>query len=159
MAGVGIGKEQPLARRLAGGFRDMVVRSFNTYWYFKYVAIYAAIIIAVIVVNSRAALDVVRARPAESLFVLAYTGVYLTATAFYEPISGTGTTRLLMAHITPLLFVASLFLAQPAIDATRWRIGATTVTMLHVHVFVTVTIALDILFVVWPRLMTTYGGF
>lgn len=148
-----------IARRLAGGFRDMVVRSFNTYWYFKYVAIYAAIVIAVIVVNSRAALDVVRARPAESLFVLVYTGVYLMATAFYEPISGTGTTRLLMAHITPLLFVASLFLAQPAIDATRWRIGATTVTMLHVHVFVTVTIALDILFVVWPRLMTTFGGF
>jgi len=148
-----------IASRLAGGFKDMVIRSFNTYWYFKYVALYAVILMATIAANAKAALHVVRSRPAESLFVLAYTGVYLMATAFYEPISGTGTTRLLMAHVTPLLFVASLFLAAPSIAATRWRIGATTVTMSHVHIFVTVTIALDILFVVWPRLMTTYGGF
>lgn len=148
-----------IASRVAGGFRDMVIRSFNTYWYFKYVALYAGILIAVIVANRNAALEVVRSRPAESLFVLAYAGVYLMATAFYEPISGTGTTRLLMAHIMPLLFVASLFLAEPSMAATRWKVAATTVTMSHVHIFVTATIALDILFVVWPRLMTTYGGF
>jgi hypothetical protein len=148
-----------IASRLAGGFRDMVIRSFNTYWYFKYVALYAAIVIAALAVNGQAALQVVRSKPAEGLFVLAYTGVYLMATAFYEPISGTGTTRLLMSHVTPLLFVASMLLAEPAIAATRWKVGGSTITMTHVHIFVTATIALDILFVVWPRLMTTYGGF
>jgi len=148
-----------ITSRLAGGFRDMVIRSFSTYWYFKYVALYAAILIATLAVNGQAVLEAVRSKPAEGLFVLAYTGVYLMATAFYEPISGTGTTRLLMAHITPLLFVASMLLAEPAIAATRWQIGGSTITMTHVHIFVTATIALDILFVVWPRLMTTYGGF
>jgi hypothetical protein len=148
-----------ITARLAGGFKDMAIRSFNTYWYFKYVALYAAIVVAAFAANGQAALDVIRSKPTESLFVLAYTGVYLMATAFYEPISGTGTTRLLMAHIMPLLFVASLFLAEPPIAATRWTVGATTVTMSHVHVFVTATLVLDILFVVWPRLMTTYGGF
>jgi len=148
-----------IAARLAGGFKDMVIRSFNTYWYFKYVTLYGAIVVATVAVSGKAALATARARPAESLFILGYTSVYVLATAFYAPISGTGTTRLLMAHVTPILFVMSLFFADPRIADTRWRIAGMTVTMSHVHLFVTATIALDILFVVWPRLMTTYGGF
>jgi hypothetical protein len=33
------------------------------------------------------------------------------------------------------------------------------VTLAHFQWFVTATIALDVMFGVWPRLMTTYGGF
>ncbi len=148
-----------IGARVAGGLKDMVVRSFNTYWYFKYVALYAAIVVAAVVANRNAALEAVRSRPATAVFFLTYSGIYLLATAFYEPISGTGTGRLLLAYVTPLLFVASCVLAEPAIARTRWRVGGLTISMPHVHLFIALTIALDIIFVVWPRLMTTYGGF
>jgi hypothetical protein len=137
----------------------MVVRSFNTYWYFKYAALYLALAAVIAWTNRRAALAAVRSRPATTAFVLAYGAVYVLATAFYEPISGTGTTRFLLAHLLPLLFLLSRFFAEPLIASSRWSPLGITIAMPHVHLFIAITIALDIVFVVWPRLMTTYGGF
>jgi PA14 domain len=148
-----------IVRRTAGGLGDMVVRSFNTFWYFKYAALYIGLAIMIALTKRSAVLNAVRSRPATAVFVAAYAVVYLLATAFYEPISGTGTTRFLLAHLIPLLFLLSCFFAEPGIARSRWTFRGITIGMPHVHLFIAVTLALDIVFVVWPRLMTTYGGF
>ena len=85
--------------------------------------------------------------------------MYLLGIAFYAPVSGTGTTRFLIAHLTPLLFVSSSLLAASALRTTEWRVAGTRVTLQHVHLLVFVSLAFDIAFVIWPRLMGTYGGF
>lgn len=145
--------------RIGGGFEDMVVRSYTTFWYFKYVVLYLAIAAALVAARPRAVIELVGSRPALVAFLVLYALVYLVGTAFYEPVSGTGTTRLLLTHVMPLLFVLSAFFSHPSVADTRWNVAGVVVTLHHVHLLVSTTLALDVVFTVWPRLMTTYGGF
>ena len=92
-------------------------------------------------------------------FLAVYGVVYLLAVAFYEPISGTGTARFLLAHLLPLFYTANRIAGAPALRESRWTLAGTPVTLAHFQWLVTATIALDVMFGVWPRLMTTYGGF
>jgi hypothetical protein len=36
---------------------------------------------------------------------------------------------------------------------------AVTVKLTHVRIFITATVGLDLVFTLWNRLLTTYGGF
>jgi hypothetical protein len=92
-------------------------------------------------------------------FLILYAVLYLAAIAFYEPISGTGTTRFLMAHVAPLMFACSAIFATEPFLRTSWSVAGTTITAMHIHAAVLMTLALDIIFWLWPRVMTTYGGF
>ena len=85
--------------------------------------------------------------------------LYLIGTAFYAPISGTGTTRFLLAHVAPLLFVIAYFGTRTRFRDTQWVTGGVTVVPAHVQILIAVTISLDLIFTVWTRLMGTYGGF
>ena len=42
---------------------------------------------------------------------------------------------------------------------TEWTPRETSITMGHVHLLISAMLVFDLLFVIWPRLMTTYGGF
>ena len=148
-----------IADRLGGGVRDMVVRSYNTYSYLKYVVLYSVFALALIAANRRAFVSLVVDRAGLFAFLLLYGVIYFVATAFYWPVSGTGTTRFLLAHVAPLLFVLSRFSMREPFRQTRWTIGGVQVTPGHVHLFVVVAMMFDLGFTVWPRLMTTYGGF
>ena len=148
-----------IAARILGGFQDMVVRSYHTYWYFKYVVVYLVVAVAVVAANRAVVARFLRARAALTVFLLLYAGVYSVATAFYHPISGTGTTRFLIAHLTPLLFALSWFFAHREIAPATWTISGITITLPHAHMFIASTLAMDLAFTLWPRLMTTYGGF
>lgn len=145
--------------RVAGGLRDMIVRSYTTYWYLKYVVVYTAFALALIAANWRPFVRMIHEHAALCAFLVLYAAVYLPATAFFAPTSSTGTTRFLLAHVAPLLFVLSYFFACPPFRGTRWTIGAVDVTPAHFHVLVFVTMGLDLTFTLWPRLLTTYGGF
>jgi hypothetical protein len=98
-------------------------------------------------------------RGAVATFLLLYALVYVAAIAFYSPISGTGTTRFLLAHVAPFLFVLSCFFTRPPFQATQWSVAGARVTPAHFHVLVSAMIATDLIFILWPRLMSTYGGF
>jgi hypothetical protein len=145
--------------RLAGGVRDMIVRSYHTFWYFKYVTMYLAFAGALIVANPQVAAGVARRRAPLAAFLAVYALVYAAGVAFYEPVSGTGTTRFLLVHLAPLMFALSyLFTRTPLRDAGV-RIGPAIATTVHFQLFVLATLAFDLAFTIWPRLMTTYGGF
>jgi hypothetical protein len=94
-----------------------------------------------------------------SLFLILYAAVYLVGTAFYAPVSGTGTTRFLIAHLTPFFFVVSLWLTSASLRSIEWQVAGARVTLQHFHVLVFVSLVFDVAFIIWPRLMTTYGGF
>ena len=94
-----------------------------------------------------------------AVFLFLYAAVYGPAVAFYEPTSGTGTTRFLLAHVAPLLFVISMFFESPSCRDRRWRLAGAEIGPPHISVLLLATIGLDLTFTFWPRLMTTYGGF
>jgi len=93
------------------------------------------------------------------MFLVLYAAVYLLGIAFYEPVSGTGTARFLLTHLLPYWFVLSLFVDREPFCRSEWRLRETTITMRHAHLLISAMLISDLLFVIWPRLMTTYGGF
>ncbi len=148
-----------VGKRLAGGFRNMLVRSYDTYWYLKYLAMYVLFGAALVSSNRRAFAALLRDEPAVSVFIALYALVFLTAAAFAYPVAPSGTSRFLIAHLTPLFFVLSLLSALPPFRDTGWAIAEVRVTTAHVHLLIFAIIVSDIVFTIYPRLMTTYGGF
>ena len=122
-------------RGSAAGSRTWLVRSYRTYGYLKYVAWYLAMLAIVILSNTAV---FIASRPPQcrrSPRSSACTAVsHLLLIAFYEPISGTGTTRFLIAHLTPFFYAASRYLAHPEVagrrvgrsPAFRWACGTCT---------------------------------
>lgn len=145
--------------RVADGFADMVNVSYRTYWYMKYVALYVVFALVLIATNWRPFTRMIRENAAIFLFMLLYAVVYLAAIAFYKPTSDTGTARFLLAHVAPLMFVLSYFFSRPPFCRTQWTVAGVTLTPVHFHLAVLATMGLDLTFTLWPRLMTTYGGF
>ena len=148
-----------IAGRIGAGLWDMIDRSYKTYWYFKYLVLYLGVAIAIAIIRRRELAGTWQRSPAAAAFLLIYGATYLLGIAFYAPVSGTGTSRFLIAHLTPLFFVLSLLLARDPGRRTEWTAGGATIGVRHFHLLVSVSLAFDIAFVIWPRLMTTYGGF
>ena len=148
-----------IASRFGEGFQDMVVSSYRTYWYCPFVILYLGYALALIAANRKAFVVLLREHASMAGFMALYAVVYLLAAAFYNPISATGTTRYIICHLTPLFFVIACLSAREPFRSTKWRVGALTLTPLHADLVVSATLALSLAFVLWPRLMTTYGGF
>jgi hypothetical protein len=148
-----------ILERFAGGAQDMIVRSYQTHGYLKYMVLYVAFAAALVAANRRATVTMIAGHQPLFAFLLLYAVVHLLAIAFYSPISGTGTTRFLLAHAMPLMFTLSYFFARRPFRDTTWVVAGVTATPAHFHLLVLVTIGLDLSFTLWPRLMSTYGGF
>jgi hypothetical protein len=148
-----------IATRFAEGFQDMVVRSYRTYWYYPFLMLYLGYALALIAANRQAFAALLREHASLAAFMAIYGVVYLLAAAFYNPVSATGTTRYIICHLTPLFFVIACLSAREPFRSTKWRVGALALTPLHADLIVSAALALSLAFVVWPRLMTTYGGF
>ena len=149
-----------IASRVGGGLEDMMVRSYRTYGYLKYVVWYLVMLAIVILADTSVFLALVRRNRALAAFLLLYAVSHLMLIAFYEPISGTGTTRFLIVHLTPFFYAASRYLAHPEIARTiGWQIAGMPVGVRHLHVVTTLLLAVDLAVWMWPRVMTTYGGF
>jgi hypothetical protein len=145
--------------RLGHGFEDMAIRSYRTFWYLKYLTIYSGLALILIVTNWDAFVAVVQANPGLMAFLVMYGATYSVSTAFFEPTSGTGTTRFLLAHVAPYLFVLSRLFARTPFADTRWRLGPVVVRATYLHALVLLSLGYDLTFTIWTRLMTTYGGF
>jgi hypothetical protein len=150
---------EQIAERFLEGFRNMVDRSFHTYWYYPFVLVYLVYVGALVAANRRAFAGLLRRHASTALFLALYAVAFLFASAFYNPISATGTTRYIIAHLTPFFFVLAYFTTMEPFRRTAWRIGRLRVTTLHADLAVSATLAFSIVFVLWARLETTYGGF
>jgi hypothetical protein len=148
-----------IAARLGRGFKDMVVRSYTAYGYLKYVIIFAAVTAIAIIAAWPTFRQLARARAPLLLFLVMYAGAFLVSTAFIDAVSGTGTTRFLLVHLAPLLFVLSQVLSRPPFSEGAWRAGPVRLSIANVHPLVSAILAVDLTFWLWPRLLSTYGGF
>lgn len=148
-----------IAARFGHGFLDMITSSYRTFWYLKYVLIYLALTGILAATRWGAFKDMLQRNAPLAVFLVLYAVVYLAAIAFYEPISGTGTARFLLAQIAPLMFACSAVFALEPFRRASWPVGGIEITATQIHAAVLVTIALDIVFWLWPRVMTTYAGF
>ena len=148
-----------IAGRILDGFHNMVDRSYQTYWYYPFVLLYVGYASALIAANRRAFLSLLRRHASTALFMILYAVVFLFASAFYNPISATGTSRYLIAHLTPFFFVLAYFTTMEPFRRTTWRIGRVRVRTIHADLVISATLAWSIGFVLWNRLATTYGGF
>jgi hypothetical protein len=53
----------------------------------------------------------------------------------------------------------SYLISRPDIAPAPWRLGGVRFRTAHFNGLVLTVLALDVAFRLWPRLMTTYGGF
>jgi hypothetical protein len=148
-----------IAGRFLDGLRNMVDRSYHTYWYYPFVILYVLYAGALIAARRRPFADLVRRHASIALFLVLYAVVFLLASAFYNPISATGTSRYLIAHLTPLFFTLAYFTTMEPFRRTTWRIGRVRIRTLHADLAISAALAYSIAFVLWDRLATTYGGF
>lgn len=148
-----------MAARVFSGLKDIGFQSYQMFGYFKYLSLYGAMFGLIVATHRPLLGEMVRAHRPLAAFLAVYGLVYLFAIAFYSPTSGTGTGRFILAHAMPLFFVLSRIFASPRLDGLQWRLAGSVMALAHFHVLVAVTLALDVAFGVWPRLMTTYGGF
>jgi hypothetical protein len=148
-----------IASRILSGFEDMATKSVQMYEYLPYLLLYLLALLIVLSTRRAGVGRLLRSNLPLVVFLILYAVVYLLAIAFYYPTSGTGTARFLLAHLLPLFFAISFLLTRTSIEDTRWQIGGTRIGVRHFHLLVFVLLAVDVAFHVWPRLMTTYGGF
>ena len=145
--------------RVVDGLIDTAVRSYRTFWYLKFVVLYVGFALLLAVAGWRHTVAAMRHHAALVTFLSLYAAVYLVGTGFFVATSGTGGTRFILAHVAPLLFVASHVISSSRLRSVPLALGGVSLTPTHFHAFVLGTMGCDIVFVLWPRLMTTYGGF
>lgn len=146
-----------ILQRFTDGAWDMVERSYRTYWYFPYLLLYLGASAWVLAADGEARRALLTRHWALLLFLVLYAAVFLVSTAFFSTISGTGTSRFLIAHLTPLFFALAWFLAR--LPIRTWSVGRAQIGVWHFQALVSALLTWDLLFTIWPRLMTTYGGF
>ena len=146
-----------IGSRLAGGFRQMARDLWAGFWAFKFVVATLLATAYVLWPQRSRVTGLLRTHATLVTFVVLQFGVYLTLAAFYAPISGTGVARFTLAQYLPLLFVAAAVRWHPAFRDPRQP--AMPGRAAHAEWFLLATLALDLPFSIWPRLMTTYGGF
>jgi hypothetical protein len=147
-----------IAGRFATGFLEMITVSYTRLWYFKALMLYGVLGLALVVSARPAFVSLVRAKPSLLLFLALYAMGYVAAVSFYHPISGT-TLRMLLAHVAPFLYAVSRLSARAPFREVRWQLGGVAVTPTHAHLLILATLLLDVVFVVWPRLMGEFAGY
>jgi hypothetical protein len=148
-----------IAARIGSGFEDMARKSVQMYEYLPYLVLYLVALSIVVITRRAIVAKMIRSDRPLVVFLIVYAVVYLFAIAFYYPTSGTGTARFLLAHLTPLFFAISYFFSQKSILDSPWHVAGARVGARQFHFLVLGILCADVAFHVWPRLMSTYGGF
>ena len=148
-----------IGQRIASGFEDMALKSVQMYGYLPYLLLYLAMLAVILFTRRQIVVPMLRANAPLVAFLLVYASLYLLAIAFYYPTSGTGTARFLLAHLAPLFFALSYLFSRERLTSAPWRIGRFQFGMQQFNVLVFALLVVDVTVRLWPRLMTTYGGF
>ena len=148
-----------IAERIGSGFEDMGRKSARMYEYLPYLLLYLATLSTVLITRRAIVAKMIRSNLPLVVFLMVYALVYLFAIAFYYPTSGTGTARFLLAHLAPLFFAISYFLSRKPVHDAPWHVAGARITVRQFHLVVLAILTVDVAFHLWPRLMSTYGGF
>ncbi|HUR34561.1 MAG TPA: hypothetical protein VM032_12250 [Vicinamibacterales bacterium] len=148
-----------IGARISAGFADMGVVLRRDFDVLPYLVLFVAAAVSLAAARPGAAAALVGAHAWPAVLVAMYGAVYLAATAFYHPISGTGTGRFLLLHGLPFFFTLARFTASRRFADLSWHARWFTLRVRHFDWLVSAVILFNVLTRVGPRLMTTYGGF
>jgi hypothetical protein len=148
-----------IAARVASGLKDMATVSVTTYNFLPYLVLHTAILMLLLFTRPALMRCMIQDHAYVAAFIVLYELAYILATAFYFPVSGTGTARFFLAQLLPALFVSSRVFSSPRLANVEWRLGDIAIKLQHFQLMILVVLAVDITVRVWPRLMSTYGGF
>jgi hypothetical protein len=146
-----------IGARIAGGFRQMAIDLWAGFWALKFVVATLLATAYVLWPARSRARTLLREHAVLSGFVVLHFIGYLTLAAFYAPISGTGVARFTLTVYLPLLCVAGVLRWQPAFRDPQSPAAESRAA--RAEWFLLATLALDVPFSIWPRLLTTYAGF
>jgi len=119
--------------RVVDGLIDTAVRSYRTFWYLKFVVLYVGFVLLLAVAGWRHTVAAMRHHAALVTFLSLYAAVYLVGTGFFVATSGTGGTRFILAHVAPLLFVASHVISSSRLRSVPLALGGVSLTPTHFH--------------------------
>jgi len=148
-----------IAERVQSGLADMAVVSYRTYDYLGYLALFSGLLVVIAVTRWHLLWLMLVDHVWLSAFLCLYAVLYVGATAFYFPISGTGTARFFLAHLLPFFFVLSHAFSRTRLRDITWTPGGVRLGLRHFHIAVSLILVFDVALRTSSRLMTTYGGF
>jgi len=147
-----------IAVRIGDGIREMATVSYTRLWYFKWVTMYLLFGVVAVATTWTDVAGIIRRHAALAVFLLLYAAAYVPAVAFYKPISGT-TLRMLLGHVAPVLFVLSYLFWRTPIRERIWTVAGVQVTVVHFQLLTVATVAFDMAFTLWPRLLADFAGY
>ena len=146
-----------IGARIGGGFRQMAIDLWAGFWALKFVVATLLATAYVLWPRRSRARALLGEHAALAGFAVLHFAVYLTLAAFYAPISGTGVARFTLSMYLPLLWVAAALRWHPALREPHQPAALSRAA--RAEWFLLATLALDLPFSIWPRLLTTYAGF
>ena len=146
-----------IAARIGGGLRQMAIDLWAGFWVFKFAVLYVGVTLLAVWPRRAILPTLLRAHRGLVAFVALYFVVHVLGAAFYAPISGTGVARFSLALWLPLLLATSAVRHHPLLAGSPH--GADWLSSERLEWFVAATLVLVVPFSIWPRLLTTYGGY
>ncbi|MBN1813300.1 MAG: hypothetical protein JXA14_15800 [Anaerolineae bacterium] len=148
---------QQIIDRVVNGLKQLNSQCKDSYGYYKYVLIYCATFLVVVILNFRRNLEMVAQHPFILSFCLFYFVAYLLAYAWYMAIAFGN--RFILAQFLPFMFsISYVICAQPSrylpIRCKGIRIRSLDV----LNVSVLLVLVVDIYFILTERIVALYGG-
>jgi hypothetical protein len=143
---------QQMVDRMWNGLKILHQRSAESYGYYRYVLIYFAFLLILVIVNGRHSIEMAVKYPFLLLFCLAYFVAYLFGYAWYTPIASG--TRFTLALFLPFMFATSYAIqTQPTRYLPVRPFGAKIKLQDVFNVSVLFILSLDIYFVLTKRIL------
>jgi 4-amino-4-deoxy-L-arabinose transferase-like glycosyltransferase len=143
--------------RIVNGLKQLNAQCRDSYGYYKYVLIYFAYFLVVVILNFRHNLKLAAGYPFILFFCLAYFVAYLLAYAWYTPIA-TGN-RFILALFLPFMFSISYVICVQPVRYLPIRPGGMQIRLLDVlNALVFLVLVVDIYLIVTGRIVAMYGG-
>jgi hypothetical protein len=144
---------QQIVDRIVNGLRRLNERSAESYGYYKYVLIYFAFFLIMVILNRHHNVEMVLKYPFLLLFCLSYFILYLLSYAWFTPIGGAP--RLVLALFLPFMFAISYAIcAQPTRYLPIRPFGVRIKLLDAFNVLVLLIFSVDIYFIMTERMLT-----
>jgi hypothetical protein len=143
---------QQMVDRMLNGFRILHERQAESYGYYKYILLYLAFLLTLVIINGRHSIEMAVKYPFLLLFCVSYFAVYLFGYAWYTPIASG--TRFTLALFLPVMFTTSYGIhAQPTRYLPVRPFGAKITLQGVFNVVMLFVLCLDIYFVLAKRIL------
>jgi hypothetical protein len=138
--------------RLWYGMKKLIARSWNAYGYFPYLIGYACLLIFLAIARRLQAAELARRFGVEMLFIATYFAAYYLVFSWYAAIDFGP--RFVLAHFVPLMFVFTYGIEKLLSKSRKDQ----NLAVVLFNTVVGLWLLCDMIFVLYPRLASMFGG-